>query len=224
MVRLLIREPATSDMVMPLQIMPVTAPFHEVVFDVATSVFAADSSLHHVLDISVREYRSYLRVPFMAMLAQGLSLMVVDTAQDQVAAVVVGMDICSEIPSSPSDHADKLAPVSALSAQLTAQYRAHRQPQLGQSALLDMAAVLPTHRGMGLYAKLRRAFADHARVRGFEYVVGELSSPATQHVVVTQLGHDVVAKTAFAEFTHAGQCPFQSITTPSHILLTEGRL
>lgn len=209
---------------MPLQIMPVTAPYYDSVFDVATSVFATASNLHHALGISVDEYRFYLRVPFMAMLEEDLSLMVVDTAQDQVAAVAVGTDICSQTPSSVSDHPGKLAPVTALSAQLTAQYLAHRQPQPGQSALVDMAAVLPAYRKMGLYADLRRAFADHARARGFQYVVGELSSPVTQHVVVAQMEHDIVAKIAFADFTHAGQHPFQSITSPTHILLTEGRL
>ncbi len=52
----------------------------------------------------------------------------------------------------------------------------------------------------------------------------ELSSAATQHVVLELLGHRKMAEIPFAEFQFGEEHPFQAIKEPLSIILSEGKL
>ena len=55
-------------------------------------------------------------------------------------------------------------------------------------------------------------------------MIGELSSVATQHVVLNRLQHRSVAEIRFDTFEYAGGYPFRGISDPPSIVLAEGDL
>ena len=87
-----------------------------------------------------------------------------------------------------------------------------------------MAAVLPAHTGKGIYQALRTEISIRAKSLGYKYIIGELTSTATQKVVLEKMGHRKSAEIAFAEFTLNGRLPFATITDPKTVILAEETL
>ena len=87
-----------------------------------------------------------------------------------------------------------------------------------------MAAVPPAHAGKGIYQALRKEISIRAKSLGYKYIIGELTSKATQKVVLEKMGHLKSAETAFAEFTLNGRLPFAMITDPKTVILAEETL
>ena len=196
-------------------------------FDLATRVFVAGSTVHRALGIGLEEYRAYLAPSFDAMIAQGLSLAAFDADVEVDGGKMVGCVIVTDFHAQPGEGTKvppKFAPLTALTDALCAQYDAQRSPDRGKAILVDMGAVLPEHAGQGVYQTLRNAAQDHAKSHGYSKAIGELSSAATQHTVLNRLGHKKIAEIRFDTFEIAGAFPFQSITTPKSIVLTEGNL
>ena len=90
--------------------------------------------------------------------------------------------------------------------------------------LVDLAIVSDKARGRGIYSKLRNAVHEIGLKRGYERVVGELSSETTQYVCVKKLGHTIKAEIAYSDFLYRGSYPFKEIRTPPSIQLVEGLL
>ena len=67
------------------EIKPIDASLVDASFDLASAVFAASSSLHSALDVTLQDYRAYLRAPFVAMIAEGLSVAALDRASGAMA-------------------------------------------------------------------------------------------------------------------------------------------
>jgi len=87
-----------------------------------------------------------------------------------------------------------------------------------------MAAVKQSAAGLGAYRAMRKFLTPVAHRRGFRFILGELSSAATQHVVLNQMGHRNMAEVDFTSFKFERSRPFSSITHPSKIIMAEGRL
>lgn len=204
-----------------LCILPLDAGRVDAAFDLATRVFATRSTLHRALDIDLADYRRALRAPFEAMVAEGHSFVAIN-ARDQVIGCVIAGDITLSHPT--GEPLDKLEPVTALTQRLTAAYIAHRHPKPGEAVLIDMAAVAEGYGGQGLYRRLRLACQDAARAHGFRRVVGELSSAATQAVVLGQMGHRRVAEVDLSALEFDGWRPFAGILDPNSVVLAEGEL
>ncbi|MEM7292239.1 MAG: hypothetical protein AAF420_02430 [Pseudomonadota bacterium] len=90
--------------------------------------------------------------------------------------------------------------------------------------MVDLAVVAREAGGRGVYKNLRLQAQTLAKIEGFETCVGELSSAATQHVLMNKFGHRVVAEVEFAEFEFDGKKPFASISDPTSIVMAEGLL
>ena len=87
-----------------------------------------------------------------------------------------------------------------------------------------MGAVSSAARGQGIYQRMRATAHEVARDKGYKRVLGELSSAATQHVVLNQLGHRKMVEILFSEFRYSETLPFASIENPPSIILSEGTL
>ena len=208
---------------MPIQFHPLTTPTSQAAFDLVTQVFVNASTLHKALNIGLEEYRPYLRTSFDEMVLEGLSITAIDTKTNNVIGCVIGCDFYDHV------HAkniapEKFAPLSALSKTLCHSFIKQRAPKAGDIAFLDMAAIAPDYLGQGIYQAMRRFAHAHAKQRGFQSVIGELSSAATQHFVLKKLGHSKQAEVSFEHFEYQGKKPFQSIQEPKSIILAEGKL
>jgi len=216
--------PLCEDMTNPdILIQPLGADLAPAAFDLATSVFVASSTLHQALGITLEAYRTYLQDGFQQMVQEGLSVV----AQNQKTGEVLGCLIVTDFhahlyPTPPQDAA--FAPLAALTAALAAKYRTQRSIDPGHVILVDMGAVSPAARGLGLYKSMRQAAHQRAKTHGFSHVVGELSSATTQAYVLGQLGHQTIAEVPFQSFEHNGTHPFAKITDPQCLVLAEGRL
>ncbi|MGB0507460.1 MAG: hypothetical protein ACPGGK_14805 [Pikeienuella sp.] len=192
----------------------------EKVFALVTDVFSGGSTLHRALGIGLEEYRAYLHDGFMAMVVEGLSVVAVEDG-DLLGCMIV-TDFHQHL--GVSEAPDRFAPLAALTGELCRQYQQVRNIGPGEAALVDMGAVSSRAGGKGVYQKLRDAAQDRARQRGFRRIVGELSSAATQHVVLNRLGHEKLAEVRFADFEFGGAKPFAGIGEPESIILAEGLL
>ncbi|MEM6586872.1 MAG: hypothetical protein AAF641_00355 [Pseudomonadota bacterium] len=202
-------------------ITPVTPDQFDEAFDLVTEVFAQSSSLHAALDVALAPYRQGLRPSFKAMVSRNLSL-AARTTDGRMLGCLIATDMYATLSDAPPS--GPYPEIAALTRSLTQTY--HKQHALGpgEVLLVDMAATHPDARGLGTYQAMREHIQPIARAAGFRAIVGELSSAATQHVVLTKMGHRKVAETHFQGFEWNGTRPFQSITSPPSIILAEGRL
>ena len=206
-----------------IRITPIDAALSKRCLDLASAVFARSSVLHRALGISADRYRDQLHTAFARMIDEGLSLAAIDQPSGEIAGCIIVTDFHSAIPPAP-DGSDPLAPVTALTRQLALRYKELRPLPPGKVILIDMAAVAEAHGGRGIYRGLRNAAQARAKALGYQRVVGELSSAATQHVVLKHLGHENLAEIAYRDFTFQGDQPFSSIAEPHGIILAEGKL
>lgn len=192
-------------------------------FDLAIRVFAGASTLHRALNAGLDEYRDHLRGPFRSTIGEGLSVVAIERGSGDLVGCLIATDYRNHTTGGAGEPLD-FGPISALSAALFRQYRRQRTVGSGEVVLVDMAAVAKDAHGKGVYQRMRSAAHDLARNRGYFRVVGELSSTATQHVVLDRLGHRNAAEVAFATFEYEGKRPFRSIDKPPSIILAEGEL
>ncbi len=194
----------------------------EAAFALVTQVFVSGSTLHRALGIELDAYRAYLRPSFEAMVQESLSV-VAEASDGTLQGCMIAVDFHG-----PAHEAAQpqppFAPVSALTSALCAEYLRARTFDPGEVLLVDMAAVPPASAGGGIYQEMRTHVHRLARERGFRSVVGELSSAATQHVVLNRLGHAKVVEIAFDAFRHGDGYPFRMIAQPRSIVLAEGAL
>ena len=181
------------------------------------------STLHKALNINLEEYRPYLRASFDEMAASGLSVVAIDTKTNDVIGCVIGCDFYDHIHAK-STAPEKFAPLPALSKALCHSFIKQHPPKAGNIAFLNMAAIAPAFLGQGIYQEMRTFTHANAKQRGFQSVIGELSSAATQHFVLNKLGHIKRAEVSFKHFDNNGTKPFRSIQEPKSIILAEGRL
>ena len=205
------------------EIKPIDASLVDASFDLASAVFAASSSLHSALDVTLQDYRAYLRAPFVAMIAEGLSVAALDRASGAMAGCLIATDLHAALSPAPVPDGP-LGAIAALSQQAAQRYAELRPFQSGEVMLVDMAAVAKPFGGQGIYLALRNAAQCRARKLGFRRVVGELSSPASQHVVLNRLGHEKVLELPLRTFRFRDGFPFAAINEPQCLILSEGRL
>ena len=212
-----------SNLVTGINICRLTVDKSDAALSLACQVFANGSVLHKALDISIEEYREYMRVPFELMLEQNLSLVAVEADTNMILGCLVACDYTFQVPNKTEVPA-KLKPLAALLEELDRSYRKQRPMILGQSMFVDMAVVSPDATGRGIYRGLRETAHRIGRDVGFKRVIGKLSSAATQHVCVSRFGHRVCAEIEYASFLYRGQKPFAKICDPVSIQLVEGEL
>ncbi|WP_170476497.1 hypothetical protein [Ruegeria arenilitoris] len=195
----------------------------ESAFDLATRVFVASSTLHRALGIELNEYQDYLRRPFEKMVEEGLSVAATDLRSNKLVGCLIVTDFTS-LPTKNPALAQRFAPMLALTAELCRRYELKRKVSVGDAALVDMGAVSAEAIGQGIYQQMRNAAHEVARNKGYKIALGELSSAATQRVVLNKLMHSKMAEIQFADFQFSGEYPFSAIKEPPSIILSEGAL
>lgn len=200
---------------------PLSRDLLDPAFDLATKVFAEDSTLHHALCINLSDYRDYLRAPFEAMVNEGLSLVAVDGAEN-VLGVMIATDFCGTGTS--SEAPAPFAALTAITSALCRDYLAQNPRDPGDAILVDIGAVSPAARGLGIYKAMRNETHRLAKSKGYRFAMGELSSAATQRVVLDMMGHRKVGEILFETFEWNGVRPFKAIQDPPRLILSEGTL
>lgn len=195
----------------------------EAAFNLASETFAQGSTLHRALGVSLNEYREYLWPSFLTMVEEGLSIVAIDTDTEQVVGCLILSDFQPHVISN-EIAPGRLAALSVLTQHLCREYNNHRTIIPGEAVLVDMGAVSSLAAGQGVYQKLRNAAQNNAKNLGYRFVIGELSSASTQHVVLNKLGHRKVAEVFFSSFEFDGSRPFAGINEPESIILAEGML
>ena len=193
------------------------------VFDLATRVFSENSTLHQALGITLEAYRDYLHRSFIAMVEEKLSVVARDKQQDRIIGCLIVSDFYHQLEPC-HDALGVFSPLAALTQSLCKQYIQHRAIGSGEAVLVDMGAVSSAFIGKGVYQQMRKTAQEHAKLMGFRFVIGELSSVSTQHVVLNKLGHEKVAEVFFKDFAFEDSFPFASIEEPQSIILAEGVL
>ena len=195
----------------------------EEAFALVSSVFVEQSTLHRACGIELNAYRDALYPEFSAMVAEGLSVVATDERTGAVVGSIIASDFFRHLPVSETGN-DKRTAIAALTHELACRYQQYRSIGPGEVILIDMGAVAASAAGKGIYQEMRKAVQRHARRAGFRFVVAELSSTSTQHVVLKKLGHCAVAEIRFADFEMDGERPFAAISAPKSIVLAEGVL
>ncbi len=208
---------------MGIKLKILTPNLREETFDLATEVFIEGSTLHVALGIELEEYREYLRGSFDQMAREGLSVVAIEEVSEKIVGCIIASDFYNHLDISISQN-EKLAPIGALGNALAIKYLETQEIAEGQVILSDMAVIAPEMAGKNIYQDMKAFCHENARAKGFKRIVGELSSQATQHVVLNKLGHAKIAETRFRDFEFQGRKPFANIAKPESIILAEGIL
>lgn len=179
--------------------------------------------LHRTVGVSLDEYRKYMHRSFDAMCQQDLSVVATDTVSNKIVGCLVACDYALAEQGS-TDMPECMKPVSALLQKLDSLYREGRCIEPGDYLLVDMVAVSSEVRNRGIYRTLRQAVHQIGYDAGFKWVVGELSSAATQRVCRSEFGHTVRVEINYQNFEFCGRRPFALIGDPDSIQLVEGKL
>ena len=185
--------------------------------------FVEGSVLHQALGVRVEDYTTYLAEPICALAREGLSFIATDPKSNAIGGCILAGEFatCGSDNKPPPSY---LAPVRALTDSLEHTYRKHRDVMPGSTLLVDIAVVAKSARRQGIYKRLREAVHSRARARGYQRVIGELSSPVTQYMCVAQWGHTIVCEITLDTFEFNGRHPFANIKNPKSIQLVEATL
>jgi hypothetical protein len=115
----------------------------------------------------------------------------------------------------------KLLPITKLSQKLNEIYLTQLQINLGDAVLVNMAAASQHHGGSNIYKDMRLKAHSIAAQQGFKFVIGQLSSPKTQEIILSELGNRNCGEIVFSEFTCDGRHPFASIKNPKSVIISE---
>lgn len=194
-----------------------------------SEVFATRSTLHRAINIEIDLYRDYLKAGYQQAIDQGLSIVAVDESEQEICGVLIAKDIIAkDIMVSDTTtqvlQVKKLLPITKLSQKLDEIYLTQRQINLGDAVLVDMAAVSHHHGGSNIYKDMRLKAHSIAAQKGFKFVIGQLSSPKTQEIILSELGNRNCGEIVFSEFTCDGRHPFASIKNPKSVIISEQRL
>ena len=196
----------------------------EAAFLFVSEVFVTRSTLYSAINIEINLYRDYLKAGYQQAIDHGLSIVAVDESEQEICGVLIAKDIVVSDKMTQVLQAKKLLPITKLSQKLDEIYFAQRQINLGDAVLVDMAAVLQHHGGLNIYKDMRLKAHSIAAQQGFKFVIGQLSSPRTQEIILSELGHRNCGEIVFSEFTCNGRHPFASIKNPKSIIISELRL
>lgn len=196
---------------------------HQSAFELATSVFVQNSQMHRALKVTLSEYQLYLRPAFDDLISEGLSIGAVEAKSNRLIGCMIVGDYSNQLTSRKTVET-RFDPLVAVTEKLRSSFGGRNKVEPGQIALIDMGAVLPGCGGKGIYKTLRNKVHEVARQQGFIQIAGELSSAATQHVVINLLGHQPMARLSFREYEFAGTWPFASIDEPEEYILAIGDL
>ena len=194
-----------------------------------SEVFATRSTLHRAINIEIDLYRDYLKVGYQQAIDQGLSIVAVDESEQEICRVLFAKDIIAkDIMVSDTTtqvlQVKKLLPITKLTKNRDEIYFAPRQINHGDAVMVDMAAVSQHHGDLNIYNAMRLKAHSIAAQQGFKFVIGQLSSPKTQKIILSELGHRNCGEIVFSEFTCDGKHPFASIKNPKSIIISEQRL
>ncbi len=206
-----------------ISLVPLPTNLREQALDFVCREFISGSVLHRAAGIEYDQYIEYMRQPFNAMVDEDISFIAIEKESDAIVGCLVAGDFAlhtSEVQTVP----EFIKPVAALLAELEKPYRKTRMPQLGSVLVVDLAVVSNRVKGQGIYTRLRGLAHDVGRDKGFEFVVGELSSLATQKMCVGKMGHRIMSEIFYDTFSYNGAFPFCDIDEPKSIQLVEGKL
>ena len=189
-----------------------------------SAVFATRSTLHRAINIEIDVYRDYLKASYQQAIDQGLSIVAVDESEKDICGVLIAKDIVIPDRTTQVLQVKKLLPITKLSQKLDEIYFVQRQITFGDAMLVDIAAVSQHHGGLDIYKDMRLEAHAMAAQKGFKFVIGQLSSPKTQEIILSELGHRNYGEIVFSAFTCDGRYPFASIKNPQSIIISEQRL
>ena len=206
---------------MQVEISTLDGQLAEEAFDLASSNFANQSVLHVALNTDLEEYRAYLRPTFFDDVKDDFSLVAKDTKNDELLGVLIARDLLKNPPISYLPFQRKYVSISKLFKMLETKYLQQRRIFIGDALLVDMAAVSPPHTSRGIYQMLRKEISRRAKLCGYKYVIGELTSAASQKVVLEKMGHRNCAQINLSTFSDDNGRPFETIVDPETIVLAE---
>ncbi len=207
-----------------IEISKLGEPLAEQAFALASGNFASQSVLHVALNANLEDYRAYLRPTFFDDVKDGLSLAAKDAKNGELLGVLIARDFLKQRHKSQLLFQEKYEPITQLFQMLETTYLQQRSLEMGDALLVDMAAVLPSHAGNGIYQKLRKEISIRAKLLGYKYIIGELTSSATQRVILEKMGHRQCAQINLTDFVYEDRRPFATIADPEMIVLAEETL
>ena len=203
------------------------AHYSNAALELICNEFCTNSTLHRAVGLKRPEFRQSMSQGWENTIKRSpvTPLVAIDTNTDRV----IGCMIPEHFPADFSG-IDKL-PSKRRSIALLLQaleekyFRTHPNNETNDRLILiDLAVVSRAHSGLGIYQELRQTMHVNAKEAGYQSIVGELSSAATQRVCVEKFGHRVMAEIDFKSYSEGPRQPFISIAEPPTIQLVVGEL
>lgn len=181
--------------------------------DIITSHFVKEEYLTREAQLNYSEFEPYVRAYCELDLAHNLSIIAVDKKTDKVIGFSISED--PELPSAINvnnylEISKKFEITSSLLGKL---HQDHLNITFKQQECchLFLLGVLPGFQGKRIGKTLVELTQNHAKDKGFKYVLVEATSPATKPIC-EKLGFKNLGNTPYKDFVFNNQKPFVSIT------------
>ena len=170
-----------------------------------------EEPMQTVLDTTLEEVLEFMEHVVRHSIPTGLSVIAVDVATDQVAAVSINKDLLEEPIGEHDTFSDKLLPIFALLDELDAVY--HQRYKVGPNEVQHnlMMATDPKYRKHDISSLFFKFCTDIAREKGFKTMLAETTGPISFHICTQKLGFEKVHSTKYADFCYEGTYPFKDI-------------
>ena len=206
------------------QLRTADADDHGNLLSLVSKHFVPHSTLHQAVGITANDFYGLMKDRWQDYLADPPVDPLV--AENIDGSEMLGCLICTPFPSDFSS-IDQLPgnsqSIARLLQALEHQYTSS-VAEVERSVMVDLAVVLQSAAGNGIYQQMRHEIHKRARQAGYTRIFGALSSAVSQHVCVEKLGQTVVAEIAYADYSHNNTTPFNAIQEPRTIQLVSASL
>ena len=192
------------------------------VLTLISEAFSRYSPLHKSQNISPPDYRRYLEDIWRDYIfsSKNISIVAHDNESGSLEGCLIAMpfgDESIDIRELPQNQ----QPIASLLHKLEQMYSVPDGYDISDVLLVDLAVVRRNSRRRGIYGKMRAEVHRIAKLRGYRFVVGALSSAETQSFCIDKMHQRVVAQIPYASFSYKNTYPFESIKKPVSIVLVE---
>ena len=199
-----------SPIPVPIEYGPYVASDAEAMTRVLADAFSRYDPLAFAVGVTASDFESFVRPLCPKVAAEGLTYVARRSDTGQIVGVLLTEDAASPAPEELSRLDRKFDPVMDLLGEVVTEYRAGKEPVLGESLHLFLLGVSDQVTRQGVGQQLVKACLENGARRGYRVAVAEATNKVSQHIF-RKLGFASRVHRSYAEHRFNGQAVFACI-------------
>jgi len=202
---------------------PYVASDAEAMTRLLAEVFSRHDPLAFAVGVTAEDFENFVRPLCAKVSAEGLTYVARRSDTGRLVGVLLTEDTASPAPEELSTLDKKFDPVMGILGEIVAEYRAGKEPMLGESLHLFLLGVSDevTRRGVG--QELVRVVVENGARRGYRVAIAEVTNKVSQHIF-RKLGFVSRAHRSYLDYRFRGEAVFAGIAEYGGPILMEKSL